>query len=297
DCSPDKSRDVVLEFQRKHDNLKLITHEENKCLGGARNTGINAARGKYLWFVDSDDMIRPNCLKTLVSLCEKDELDVLMFNFEKINLAEIKKEIVFSDSMLMNGVGYIHQYFKNDLVYHLGYAWRQIYKVDYLKTNQLYFPEHVFWEDTVFMPKALFYAERVRSVSDIYYQYRINPFSVSGVYDKELRADLIFQFAFHSGKDLLDFSKEIEVRDSEIAGNLRSKALWYINGFIFRLLKAPIEQKKIFFQLIKSNPQLKNQLIREMNLLNKILCRYPDLGYYISLVFSPAYQLKLKLKK
>jgi len=71
DCSPDKSRDIVLKFQRKHDNLKLITHEENKCLGGARNTGINVAKGKYLWFVDSDDMIRPNCLKTLISLCEK----------------------------------------------------------------------------------------------------------------------------------------------------------------------------------------------------------------------------------
>lgn len=57
DASPDHSRDIVLEYQKRHKNLVLIEHEHNKKLGAARNTGRSIARGKYIWNVDSDDYI------------------------------------------------------------------------------------------------------------------------------------------------------------------------------------------------------------------------------------------------
>ena len=65
DCSPDCSREVVMEYQKAHKNLVLIDHSENKKAGGARNTGLLAAKGEYVWFVDADDRIRENCLKSL----------------------------------------------------------------------------------------------------------------------------------------------------------------------------------------------------------------------------------------
>jgi glycosyltransferase involved in cell wall biosynthesis len=67
DCSPDHSRDIVLQYQQKHPNLILIEHEENKMLGAARNTGLRAARGEYVWFIDSDDYIEKNILGKLLS--------------------------------------------------------------------------------------------------------------------------------------------------------------------------------------------------------------------------------------
>lgn len=298
DCSPDGSKQIVQDYQKLHPNLVLIEHEENKGLGGARNTGMKAAKGEYLWFIDSDDCIRINCLKELIDICETDALDVLMFNFERIDSKNkvVNREIVFKDSGVYSGIDYIKNIWGNEFAYHLGFVWRNIYKTDYLRDKSMLFPEHVYWEDTAFMPKALFYAKKVHSVKDVYYQYRINPASVSGVFDKELRADLMFQFSFNAGKDLLDFSKEIKKIDTEISDNLYSKSIWYFNKFIFSLLKTSVKQKRQFFQLVKTHRILMSSLLAYMNKLNRILCRYPNLGYVLSLVMSPFYKIKSKIK-
>jgi len=103
----------------------------------------------------------------------KDELDVLMFNFEKINISGnfIKEESVFSDTKVYSGIEYIKNIWGDEFVYHLGFVWRQIYRTNFLKSNSIFFPEHVFWEDTAFIPKSLLLASRIRSNKNIF----INP--------------------------------------------------------------------------------------------------------------------------
>ena len=66
DASPDASVDIVKRYQKEHSNLILIEHDRNKKLGAARNTGRKVAIGKYIWNVDSDDKIAPNCLNNLL---------------------------------------------------------------------------------------------------------------------------------------------------------------------------------------------------------------------------------------
>ena len=58
DCSPDNSEQIVMQYAKKHTNLKLIKHEVNKKLGAARNTGLKAALGKYVWFIDTDEFLQ-----------------------------------------------------------------------------------------------------------------------------------------------------------------------------------------------------------------------------------------------
>ena len=79
DGSPDHSRDIVLQYMERFPNLRLIEHEKNRKLGTARNTGRTIAQGKYIWNVDSDDKIIPNCLSGMLKICEDNELDVLEF--------------------------------------------------------------------------------------------------------------------------------------------------------------------------------------------------------------------------
>ena len=55
DCSPDNSAEIIKEYAAKDSRIKYIKHTENKFQGGARNTGINAAEGSYITFVDSDE--------------------------------------------------------------------------------------------------------------------------------------------------------------------------------------------------------------------------------------------------
>lgn len=80
DGSPDVSLAIVERVAREYPNINVIS-QENQGLSGARNTGLAAAQGEYVWFVDSDDWIEENCLK---GLTEKliDDVDILQIQYK-----------------------------------------------------------------------------------------------------------------------------------------------------------------------------------------------------------------------
>ena len=82
DCSPDGSRTIVERLQKEYPTLKLLTTPENLRQGGARNMALDVARGKYIWFIDSDDYIAENCLGTMLNQAEEENLDILDFDFD-----------------------------------------------------------------------------------------------------------------------------------------------------------------------------------------------------------------------
>ena len=128
DVSPDNSRDIVREYQRKHVNLILIEHDINKKLGGARNTGIRAAKGKYILFLDSDDMLKPNSLKSLVSEIDSQQDDYIHFNYQKFyNDGSMGEELLFKvDNIQTTGV---ELFFSKNLAWqHQISACRKIYR-------------------------------------------------------------------------------------------------------------------------------------------------------------------------
>ncbi|MBR6054305.1 MAG: glycosyltransferase family 2 protein [Bacteroidales bacterium] len=74
DCSDDGSRGILeslIERDSSGDMFKILTHERNAGLSAARNTGVRAASGEYLFFLDSDDYLFPYSLEKLVALTEK----------------------------------------------------------------------------------------------------------------------------------------------------------------------------------------------------------------------------------
>lgn len=80
DGSPDGSLAIVERVAKEYPNIKVIS-QENQGLSGARNTGLAAAQGEYVWFVDSDDWIEEDCLK---GLTEKlvDDIDILQIQYK-----------------------------------------------------------------------------------------------------------------------------------------------------------------------------------------------------------------------
>lgn len=71
DCSEDNSMSILKEYAQKYSNIKIIRHTTNKGLSAARNSGIKAARGEYLQFVDSDDMLVKGACKKLYNNAKK----------------------------------------------------------------------------------------------------------------------------------------------------------------------------------------------------------------------------------
>ena len=89
DCSPDKSiaiaRKVVSEYPNR--SVRFISHEANKGLPAARNTGLEVATGEYVFHCDSDDWVEPDMLETLYRAAEEAKADIVwcdwFLSFEK----------------------------------------------------------------------------------------------------------------------------------------------------------------------------------------------------------------------
>ena len=272
DCSPDNVQEMLERNRDRHDNLRIVVHEKNKGLGGARNTGIREARGKYLWFVDSDDMVNGHGVMRIISRIEKQELDVLCFNYRRVDDAgiELSRNIVFSNTFTYDGISFVKLVFGTKIVNHMGYVWRFIYRTDYLRHHQLVFPENICWEDTVFMPKALLEANRVAAISDVLYSYRVNLDSISGNFIRSYPAKMIYDFAFCAGGDLLRFSKN--VNDEKLKAAFCDTAInKYINGYAIHLFRTNKVERKKFYKIVRDHKGEVSSLKQCIRLLGRAL--------------------------
>ena len=159
DCSPDGSRAIVERLQGEYSTLKLICHTENKRQGGARNTGIREAKGKYVWFVDSDDYIKPNCLKNLLELAESENLDLLKFYEEHISLQNFNRKIVTTP--VMSGTELIFDVDTGEEpMLKCCTVWCQLIKMDLIIDHKIFFAENVQYEDDDYAYQLFAYADR-----------------------------------------------------------------------------------------------------------------------------------------
>ena len=85
DESPDNSLQVAEKTTASFDNVKIIS-QRNKGLGGARNTGIKHAAGKYILFLDSDDWFIENSLEHILAIARKNNTEILEFGAQQINV-------------------------------------------------------------------------------------------------------------------------------------------------------------------------------------------------------------------
>lgn len=172
DGSTDSSHSIAESYINRYQNIKLI-NQENKGTGGARNAGIRVAEGNYLFFVDSDDYITPNCLSTLLNCAEKNQLDILRFNYEAVTdggeiITKTKNStssIVYSDKVT-DGETFLSE--------HLGwtcYACMFFFQTSFIVNNNFLFSEVIFFEDTEWLIRVLLTAMRVRSLDKHVYSY------------------------------------------------------------------------------------------------------------------------------
>ncbi len=196
DCSPDGSRAIVERLQKEYPTLKLLIHAENKRQGGARNTGMKVARGRYVWFVDSDDYIKRNCLKELLEQAEQDDLDILKFHFAFKNQDQSGKladtEGITSGTDLIFNEGS-----ETDLISRCNSAVQQLIRREFLLSNSIVFAEDVQYEDDDFAYQIYAYAKRAKLEGIAPYIVRTTPDSttrrqndirrVQDIYDQALR--------------------------------------------------------------------------------------------------------------
>ena len=179
DCSPDNSLSIVKEYAERHSNLVVVRNQQNRKLGGARNAGLDVAKGRYIWFVDSDDFIERNCFGNLLTIAESLDLDVLHFNYCEYPNDNIPGRRPVETPVMIGTELFFAPNFKwyHDLVT----AWRKLYKLQFLTDNNIRFAEHIMFEDNDYAIEVFANAKRVKHVAVNAYHYRNNPESITHV--------------------------------------------------------------------------------------------------------------------
>ena len=167
DGSTDSSANICDEYSAKHPNIITI-HKPNGGLSDARNTGISKASGKYLAFLDSDDLVTDDFITDMADLTEKYEPDLINFGyaFEKTegkyefsgdkNITEKSGDDVLED-LLKNNIG-------NQVCFSL-------YKASLF--DGISFPKGRAYEDISTFYRLILKSEKNISLSRTYYVYNI----------------------------------------------------------------------------------------------------------------------------
>ncbi len=172
DCSPDGSRAIVERLQKEYPTLQLISHSVNKRQGGARNTGLRAAHGEYIWFIDSDDYICSNVLSQLLATAEKKRLDIMQFDFMRSSDSKI---VQYNEPQaVQDGESYIFHDQSLKWSDRICGPWQQLVRRQFLLKEQISFIENAQYEDTDFMLLAFLNAQRVQYFPISAYIYRAN---------------------------------------------------------------------------------------------------------------------------
>ncbi len=102
DCSIDKSREICDYFAENNKNIKVINHQKNCGVSVSRNTGINAASGQFIIFVDSDDYLFEGCLNGIARLIEKNPvMDVIIGKYNEGHQNSCSNECLTALSLIV----------------------------------------------------------------------------------------------------------------------------------------------------------------------------------------------------
>lgn len=160
DGSTDDTPEIIRTLSVTYSNIKVVS-QQNQGLSMARNNGFKEATGKYIWFIDSDDIIAINCLSTLVSVMEKFELDALTV----APSIPFRKEFPQSFNLL-NDVSEVYNGL--DFLLHSGKfvvgAWCYIFKRDFWVKNKFQFYPGITYEDTQLMAYAISKVSKVAAL-------------------------------------------------------------------------------------------------------------------------------------
>lgn len=182
DCGSDRSLFIAKDFIEHYQGnvlFRIVERKKNGGLSAARNSGIDVASGEYVYFLDSDDEITPNCLEIMWSLVEK---------YGKVNLVQ---GAFFEDEKYANSISNIkfpefctcQADIKTFLLQYLGDivgAQSRLINLSFLKEHHLYFEEGIIHEDNLW---TFFLSKYVRTMAycDVCtYYHRYNPNSITG---------------------------------------------------------------------------------------------------------------------
>ena len=171
DNSPDRSIDILEKYSNNR-NVKVINNPVNVGLGESRNIAINIARGKYLFFIDSDDFMSYKSIDNMLRLVGEHDFDICQ---------GVVKRYYTGDSFDVEGSSFFDEVSSSSKIIE-GYACGKLIKRTLF--NDIRFPKGIAFEDIIIKHFILQKAKKIYVTDNFCYAYRLNRNSISFQFKK-----------------------------------------------------------------------------------------------------------------
>lgn len=188
DGTKDNSIEIAEDVLNEHKRGFSVIDQENRGLASARNTGFRSARGKYICFIDSDDIIDKHHVSTLVNIIEQDKIEIAFSKFEITKEKNrIGTECALYDRQLKKTDDVRKEFMKRETKIH---ACALMMTKEFLENLDGPFAEGLrYGEDADFIWRALYQCDMIGCTNAQTYKYLVRPNSLMTTYDvKKIKA-------------------------------------------------------------------------------------------------------------
>lgn len=216
DGSTDNSPDIINEYTKKDARIKII-NQKNSGQSIARNTGIEAAHGEFIGFVDSDDWIDKNYFEKLYNTAIKNNADIACATIVRKRESSQKYRVFYSEEKICTTL--------KDKISECGlpkccYVWNKLYKSGLVKSFE--FKTGKMYEDVYWTPEILKRSQILVTVPDISYYYRVRKNStVKNLKSKKRQEDL-----YKAQKFLIKFFDENNLQMNKSEKNITKSIIY-----------------------------------------------------------------------
>ena len=201
DCSTDNSLDIIKEYESKYpDKFRAIHSPVNKRQGGAKNIGIREAKGEWIGFIDSDDWITPDFYERLLNRAAETGADCVGCDYSRVDHHTFEVGIVEHNNKPEQS-GVLDYEKRKSLILDVGSLVIKIYKRQFILENELFFPEHIFYEDNAVGKSYVILNKHFEYIDEpLYYYYQhgdstVHTFSESRCEDRMAAARIMIEQA------------------------------------------------------------------------------------------------------
>lgn len=245
DGSTDLSGKLCDEFAKKDARIKVI-HKKNGGLSDARNFGIDAAAGDFLFFVDSDDWLDEDMLELLYGIAMEEDADIVECSYRNVFLDHVEEEtantgeLVIGDSIFALRGQIFWRYFKS-------VAWNKLYHKKIFTDGKRY-PVGRYHEDEFFTHKAFCAADKLAYIDVSKYNYvRERKGSITDRVTSKILDGCI------AIRERVDYVQELQL--DEVLLDIQNAYCWILFERMYRCYKAGVNDEKLHFFLNKLEDQ------------------------------------------
>lgn len=269
DRGSDKSRDIVDAIIKNHPrrkDVRIIEHAVNIGLGGARNTAITNAQGAFIYFMDSDDEITPDCISILYEKMIETPVDFVAAS-HKYETRDTKSSsphygMIYPDKLVTCSEHAVAKAFYLEKIRIYTTVWNKLYNMDFLRKNNIKCIPHHLNEDAFFTYQIILQAQSCRLVSDVTHIYydtsnsivkiSVGSESISLKIAKAFEEIVSFKTSYAQNYQNVIFYSELIQRNYAVAKNLatrvyksRAIALKEKASITRKMLKYPVTWKEM----------------------------------------------------